>query len=329
MSLRVLLVVAAAAGLPGRAQPPGERLKLKVGAHGGCVTRIAFSPDGKRFLSGGLDETAKLWSFPDGKYLATLKPESKYQANTVNGVAFSPDGKHVALVTRDPVGWVFDADTGKAVMPLKGHTYAVEAVRYSPDGTLLATASFDNTARLWDARTGAELAVLRPDKDRVYAVAFSPDGKTLATAGWEGPIHLWDVATRRLRATLPGHTDTVHELAFTPDGKMLVSGGEEERRVSGPGKARVWDLATNRQVAEASGLNGVLALAVSPDGKTFAFAGESPYVKVVELATGKDVLTLKEHQNSVHALAFSPNGKTLLSGSTDTRIHFWDVTGAR
>ncbi len=76
-------------------------------------------------------------------------------------MAYSPDGKRLATASDDKTAKVWDAESGKELLTLRGHSGYVYGVAYSPDGKRLATASADQTAKVWDAETGKELLTLR------------------------------------------------------------------------------------------------------------------------------------------------------------------------
>ena len=86
---------------------------------------------------------------------------------------------------------MWDAETGKPLAVLEGHTGGVLYAAFSPDGGRLATASEDGTARLWDAESGKPLIVLQGHTGFVTSVAFSPDGRRLATASYDKTARLW------------------------------------------------------------------------------------------------------------------------------------------
>jgi WD40 repeat protein len=134
-----------------------------------------------------------------------------------------------------------------------------------------------------------EKATLKGHTGFVYSVAYSPDGKTLASGSYDKSIKLWDVATGRELATLKGNTDAVCSVAYSPNGKTLAAG-------SGDLTGRLW-----------SG---------DHDGM----------VKLSDVATGRELATLKGNTDAVFSVAYSPDGKTLASGSwDDTTIKLWDV----
>jgi hypothetical protein len=111
---------------------------------------VAFSPDGKRILTGSDDQTAKVWDAVTGREVLALKGHNGW----VNAVAFSPDGKRIITGSEDNTVKVWDAQGGQELLTLKGHTSVVFSVAFSPDGKRLVTGSYDKTARVWDAERG-------------------------------------------------------------------------------------------------------------------------------------------------------------------------------
>ncbi len=182
---------------------------------------------------------------------------------------------------------------GIRVLP---HAAQVNSIAFSPDGALLACATGEtlfsvtedetgqqqlvaetgNELRLWDARTRTLKQTLKPHLFMVTWVAFSPDGKTLATSSTDETVKLWDVATGRLVRTLEAATFVFGQwLAFSPDGGTLAVAGEW-KEVEGGGEG---------------------------------------LVQLWDVRTGELRRVLTGSGNPTLSVAFSPDGKSLVSGS--------------
>ena len=113
--------------------------------HLGQVYNAAFRPDGKRIVTAGADDTARVWDVETGKAIAILNGH----AGSVYNAAFSPDGRRVVTASDDKTARVWNVDTGKTRAVLAGHTGPVWSAGFSPEGERIVTASGDTTARIW------------------------------------------------------------------------------------------------------------------------------------------------------------------------------------
>ena len=173
------------------------------------------------------------------------------------------------------------------------------------------------------------LANARPLKypARVWSIAVSPDGSTLAVGGDAHTVKVFDLASRQHKVTLNGPNQAVKSLAFSPDGKLLASAAGTN--------VTLWDTTTWADRAQIQHHPEVVCVRFSPDGKLLAIAdGESelPHYKLLptaiilwDVAARDEVRWLRGHTNTIWALAFSPDGKTLASGSADQTVKFWDI----
>ena len=119
---------------------------------------------------------------------------------------------------------VWDVQTGKCLLTLKGHTNYVTSVTFSPDGSRLASSSRDKTVRIWDVSTGASLAVLKDHPHALQDVAWSYDGQFIAVAGEHGSLVIWNAISLEL-AHAPSRTESILtiSIAWTSDSTRLAA----------------------------------------------------------------------------------------------------------
>ena len=142
----------------------------------------------------------------------------------MSSVAFSPDGKRIVSASVDGTAKVWDVETGRELLTLKGHTRlgALRGVQprrqthrhrqHGPDG--------EGVGR----RNGQEVLALRGHTGLLWSVAFSPDGKRIVTGSGDKTVKVWDAATGQEVLALRGHAEDVLSVAFSPDGKRILSG---------------------------------------------------------------------------------------------------------
>jgi RNA polymerase sigma factor (sigma-70 family) len=327
--------------------------------------RRTFAPDGLAFADGGKrlvltgSGVVRAWRVETGQEVLLRGPElsADAQVGAVNGInagngannqltalqGLSPDGKVLATGLPGVRMRLHDPATGQEMFPYGGHEGLLQSVAISSSG-VVATGGADRTVRLWDGRTGKQLHVLRGHISPVNILAFSPDGKRLVSAGaGDRVISLWDVDTgrevRQLRST-----GFVGSLTFLADGKQLLGTGVET----------VWDTDTGQVLRQVKGAVSFLSAVAPEAGLMAAFRfiiptpekraeteqGRPPRkIVLIDTATGNDVRSVEvaldgnDVQQGVmpNALAFSPEGRTLLARypDQDGQMALFDLASGR
>jgi sugar lactone lactonase YvrE/predicted Ser/Thr protein kinase len=236
-----------------------------------------------------------------------------------------------------------ESDTGggsarwfKPMTTLAGED-SVNAVAFSPDGKTLATGVQGGKVRLLDAAGHQQRDTLtqhdedgREESLGISSLAFSPDGKMLAASAGDGTVGLWDLSERRQTAVIVASTShPLRDVAFSPDSKLLATGSED-------GKVRLWyaDSRKNRHRATLDHGLPVWDVEFSPDGRMVASAaydpagGRKPSATMWDVA-GRTTRHTLFHPEAVAGVAFSRDGTTLFTGSSDGKIRRWGTADGR
>jgi WD40 repeat protein len=283
------------------------------------ITSLVFSPDGRKLVSGSKIGFVTLWDVATGKELRSLPEHAQLvpsnggvdlsvagpdgEAMWVSSVAFCTDG-HTVIAGGSMVNF-WNVDTGRALSSLE--TRGVLAL--SPDGR---TVGLD----IWRSVTGEQLRLLEPHSESILPVAISTDGNTLVSGSRDHTVRLWDLATgQRLRAFK--NTSGDRSVQFSPDGRTIFS-------VSYDNTAKLWDLATGQQLGSFKGGTDMTSVAFSSDRRTLAVSHDRT-IGLWEVATGTKLRSFEGHIAGVTSVRFSPDGRTLVSGSREKSILLWDV----
>ncbi len=311
-----------------------------------AVYCVAVSPDGKSVAGGTRGGHVVCWDVDTGrpKWSRHAHEDEGTGFTQVLSIAFSPDGKTLASGGWDRAARLWDAANGAPKRPLR-HGNLVYAVAFSPDGKTLATGVHQPGAiHLWEVATGQSTGVLAIGGGRVgrsvWSLAFAPDGKSLA-CGTGGVVQLWEVSRRVPTLEVPAQVGLpAWHIALSPDGR-LVAGTGQRARANGlevDGLVRLWDTRTGelRQTwtVLGDGRCGMGPVAFSPDGRLIAVGDEAGErqkerqngrVHLLDAEAGRSVWSQSCHEDDVTGLAFTPDGRSLVSASRDETIKLWDI----
>jgi WD40 repeat protein/serine/threonine protein kinase len=334
----------------------GDVVRVLHPPEGGRFQCLAFQPDGKRLATGGWDGMIRLWDLQTGSQVQLLSEHKM----TVSGVAFSPDGKFLASAGSNGNLRIWDLASGRFIQSVTARAGAVLSNAFSPDGRYLAYSGGDGTVRVWEVESGVERVIYHGHSTTVESVQFSPDGQRLVSAcPLEGAVKVWDftrhpdfatLARVRGRADqsikvrdLTGRTEAstlartgpdIEALAFHADGRHLVS-------VAVGGKLQTWDafsgvLKQQRNLDLCDELISPAVLtAFSPGGGRLAgrTRADERLVKVWDVASGPEAITLPGHTLPVFCVRFSVDGRQLVTCGCDLRrperpheVKVWDTS---
>jgi WD40 repeat protein len=320
--------------------------------HGATISASAITPDGKYAVT--LDEAGALhvWSLadglltaaktqlgepswalavsPDGGELAVagdsgvvrrfslgLQPIGELRGHTgrIWSVAYSADGKTVASAGEDAAIILHSLSGDTVPRVLNGHAQRVYSVAFSADGTSLVSGSDDRTVRVWNLATGTGKERAVQSGGGVKIVGFMPSGNGIYYGGWG-----WDVAIARYAGSTDAWFDThaTHGMAITADERVVISAGDT-------GEIRVWEIATHKLIAVLPAPGRTTTIALSRDGTRLLTAGASKIATVWNLAA-LSRLDAIGHRDGVAGVAFTSDGKGLVSGSIDHTIRAWRVS---
>jgi WD40 repeat protein len=353
----LLLGSVLAFGRPSAAAEAPPRLFVQAG-HSARITSAAFSPDGRRVLTGSADKVAALWDVETGKQLQTFAGHTV----TIAGVAFSPDGTQVLTASWDTTAKLWSAETGKQLRSFVGHSRKLIGVAFSPDGRRVLTGSVDGTARLWDAATGRQIRSFTVRSGDLARTAFSPDGRWIAVAG--NDITLWDARTGKKGRSLGGEYSGLSAFAFSADGRRLVARAENALTISDVDTGRqlyalpdvpdeINDVgfspdgrtilaSTSKHIASAwdaesrtllrslrGGTDDIDVATFSPDRRRVLTASTGRTAVVWDAETGRALTVLTGHSDGIRGVTFSPDGRRMLTGGNDGTARLWDVETGR
>ncbi|KAF9517423.1 hypothetical protein BS47DRAFT_1291086 [Hydnum rufescens UP504] len=284
----------------------------------GWARSVAFSPDGRRIVSGSHEKAVHVWSTDTGKLQTTLHGHDGWIGNAL----FSPDGERIVSGSFDSTIRIWSPPTGRLLNTIQTEATFIWSVTFSPDGTRIASGSGDNRVRLWSAHTGKLVCILEGHGAGVLTVAWSPDGRCLASGSLDNSIRIWSSSSRNMLHTLNGHSAGVLSVAFSPDGQRVASGSSD-------GTAILWIIEPGRSTYTMNILkshNGwVWSVAFSPDGTHLVSGSGDKMIHVWSTATGQLLQTLSGHSAGVFSVAYSPDGTRIASASSDDTIRLWSA----
>ena len=286
-------------------------------------------------LSTWIDEGAKV----DAKFslrpqkLTVPKVDSQVSTDPITDLAWSPDGKRIAVARYQRID-IVDGESKKLLFQLKDHPGKVNSVSFSSDSNFLLAATgvtgLNGLALEWDLKQKKIARRYQGHADVAYAAVYSPDSGTVATAGYDRKILVWERTKNekpKLARELVGHNGAVYGLEFSPSGKVLAS-------ASGDQTVKLWN-AQNGERLDTLGqpLKEQFVSRFHPNKDFVLGAGRDNRIRLWNLVSKEKsainpiAISRFAHEAAIVALAYSRDGKYLVSSAEDKTIKIWSGSG--
>ncbi|KAI0092686.1 hypothetical protein BDY19DRAFT_925585 [Irpex rosettiformis] len=290
-------------------------LLMKLDGHTESSCSVAFSPDGTKLVSGGVDNMGILWNLNIHAQIARLEGHT----GAVWTCDYSPDGNLIATGSTDNMVKVWDGIDGKPLYTIQDHPAVVMSARFSPDSKRILSCA-ENNAYLWNASDGSALARLEGHEGLVWSAKFSTDGTRIVTSSEDHTARIWDAESGAELVTLAEHAGPVWDVAFSPDGEDVVLGSND-------GTVAVCDSYTGEEKhrLEDDHPSIVSCVKYSRDGELIAAGCADGAVKLWNSKNGQFVAELGGQRDKAKNVMFTPDDCHLVSCSDDSTIRIWNV----
>ncbi len=290
--------------------------KWSVHGHDVITYTIDFFPDSRHLISGGLKPSIATWKLGQDDPMLTID----LPPPTIRAAIVSPDSKLIAAISRNKFISIFNSRSTRPVRDFKASDKRIWRLLFTRDGKGLITASEDTSVRLWEVKTGHEIWQAKGHTGRVYALALSPDGNEIASASTDRTVRLWNAETGETEGVIRDSADGFYAVAFSANGKYIAAGGVDT-------VVSLWDSETgSRRISVEGHRDSIEDIAFSPDGRWMYSSSDDGTVRVWQLDDQKRQQHLRQNA-TIYAMAASPDGKTIITGTSIGKIHRWDLAG--
>jgi len=264
------------------------------------TTAVAFSPDDKLILSGGIDHAIRVWdirtgdnvftqTFSDALQQAPLLPmgfAKKLGLFLITSAAFSPDGKSILASSSSGQVILTDFPGGQSpriIEPaLKPIANAIPSAAFSFDAKMIMT-TYDKGMSIRDFASGRVVRKFDGHNSGIRSAALSPDGKYAVSGSHDGTIKIWDIQSGHELRTMTGHAGSIVSVGFSSDGKWIVSAGWDDAAI------RIWNIQTGEEIAMLASFSDDEWLAITREGYYNASEHAAKYLSVNSMGNTYDV----------------------------------------
>jgi len=289
-----------------------------IRGHSGWILSVDYNSDSSQLAVGCYDSTVNVWDAATGDCLHN----NTYHNRRVNTVSFSPDDRLLASGGDDRTIYVYDLESKQLLYELKDHTGFIRSLSFSEDGRFLVSGSYDKSIKLWDLSNGMCIRTFSGHSDWIRSVRLSSDGRLLASGGDDQTIRVWDVEAGHCQRTFQGYAHIFLSLEIHPSGQYFASGSMDST-------VRLWNIDTGKCTGSFdSDSTWINCLRFSPEGTLLAVPKGNDN-SLIELWSTQSIKrerpSLSSNRRRTNSIAFSRDGKTIISGGNDSTISFLDV----
>ncbi|MGP0066934.1 MAG: WD40 repeat domain-containing protein [Isosphaeraceae bacterium] len=313
--------------------PHGARMRLGTIRYrqDSLIYRIAYTPDGKHFVTDGEDSILRVWVAADGRLVRRIDPEvgamedfglsSKGGLIMSSGITLEPGEGYVRHVTMTELATGRVADEG----PWVGEKLGIHPLALCPDRQLFATGSDEGVVRIFDAWTGAETCRFESGNRKIGRVIFTRDGKRIAVGiktevGKDvQELKIYDVDSRKELKAIRQSGLNFDDLVFAPDGSTIAATTFSD--------LHVWVVESGERIPFWHAF--VDQISYSGDGRTLAGIGRTGRLGVFDLATRRMVFQFDTDSTNLGTVALAPDGRFLVDNAGLRVLHSWEIKSRR
>ena len=308
--------------------PETENSIQILGHHSPGISAAKFAPNGRMVVSGSSEGSLKLWDIHPRRELKSPRGHN----SKVITAEFNLTSDRILSCAADGTVRMWNTESNLIKTSRIAHSADVHAAAFSSDERFIITGSRDQTLKKAWISSGRIINSFEGRSSRIHSVVFSPDGRLLLSS-MRGQVNCWDLTTGRLKRIFKASlyqedpkkdfsdshplSMSLNSVGFSPDGRLVVYLGSD-------GTYHTWDIETGKEVKTTKQYATKLStVAYSPDKNYYARGTRLIHIR----NTGNDRITstLDGHKKWITALAYSPDGRSILSGDAGGNLILWNI----
>ncbi|CAL5984403.1 Pentapeptide_repeats-containing protein [Hexamita inflata] len=288
-----------------------QNLIYRFSFHQNDAKWLSFSPDQKRIVSCGLDQTIYIYDIINMKHISSIKLDDQ-----ILMVEYCNNGQMIACCCNDNI-YLYSTENNMLLKQfISNNQEKVQSIVFSKDDKLLLSGC-GNKIYIWEIQTGKLIKIIEEHTGSVFKVIANSDNSLMASVSEDATIKLWNLQNFELLNTLRGHTCDIDSVYFSINSEYIVSGCVD-------GKIILWNAKSGDILktvdAHTRSVSGVL---ISHDNKTIISCSGDTYIRFWNMYSSPIIKSIPGHTDEVQHVIFSNNNKFIASCSMDSTIKLW------